>query len=233
MSHTHTIILSLILACTCTSHNYGAQTTLRTVQRVYTKHGDSFYRGAIWGADTVYLLGKLYPNKIPAKATTTSFAALNYVGLLYLGYQYSHLKHALITAGQAIQGNRTITCLAALAQAFCSGVFIIDALAMAAAATYMLQNNIKAANQIYAKMMPLADATLAITIGLDCYHMLQSNAFARLAGASDLLLKGLGYFSMAKCRHNPNSLTQATCWWGMATLYGIKSLWFGTPRVRV
>lgn len=227
------IILSLFLACTYTSHNYGAQATLHSAQRMYTKHGDSLYHGAIWGADTVYLLGKLYPDKISTKTTTTSFAALNYVGLLYLGYQYSHLKHALITAGQAIQGNQNLTCIAALAQAFCSGVFLIDALAMAVAATYMLMGDTKAANRIYAKMMPLADATLAITIGLDCYHMLQSNAFARLAGASDLLLKGLGYFSMAKCRHNPNSLTQATCWWGMATLYGIKSLWFGTPRVRV
>jgi hypothetical protein len=233
MTLTQKIILYLLLACTYPSHNYSAQATLRSAQRIYTTHGDTLYHGAIWGADTVYLLGKLYPNKIPTKATTTSFAALNYVGLLYLGYQYTHLKHALSTAWQATQSNQKITCLAALAQAFCSGVFLIDALAMAAAATYMLRGNTKTANRIYAKMMPLADATLAITIGLDCYHMAQSNTFARLAGASDLLLKGLGYVSMAKCRHNPNSLTQATCWWGMATLYGIKSLWFGTPQVHV
>lgn len=221
------VFLILLCISSSISPQYDARTLFDSAQKTYVKHGNTLHRGAIWGIDTVYLLGKLYDNKVPKSLTTGAFTALNYVGLLYLGSQYNHLQQQTQLASWAFGHNKNIACLAALAESFCAAVFLVDAIAMAWAATCTARGEHKSATTIYRTMLPFADITLGLTIGLDIYRLAQNDTYARATGASDLALRGLGYWSMATCRRNPNTLTQAKCWWGMATLYGIRSIMLG------
>ena len=216
----------LILLCTysSTSSSHDVHTLFQATQKIYSKHGNTLYRGAIWGIDTIYLLGKLFPNKVPQHLTTSSFTALNYAGLLYLGSQYDHMRQQARNVSLALERNKEIACLTALAESLCAAFSIVDALANAFAATQTIRGKTKTATSIYKTMIPFADMTLIITILLDVFRLSQNNANARAIGISGLALRGLGYWSMAICRHNPNSLKQACCYWSMATLYGIQSI---------
>lgn len=224
MAHTPKIILYLLLICSCTTHNYGAQSTLRAAQSIYTKHGQTISNGAIWTVDTIYLLGKLFPHRISERTTTSAFATLNYVGIFALGTLCQKMKENLQTTWRERKNDKTKSC-AALAQSYCLSVALANSITTATAATYTARGNTKSALKIYKVMRPFTDTVLVITLILDIYRLMRPTA--RALGASNLALKGLGYVCMAICQHNPNSLLEASCIWSMATLYNAKSLILG------
>lgn len=224
----HKILFLLLLACACTSHNHGAQAAFATVKSTLTTHGQTISNGAIWVVDTVYLLGKLFPNKISNSVTSSALATLNYISLCALGFYLAQIKEYANVALKASPKDDKLTRCVAGTQSFCTSVTAIDTIASALAATYAARGKTKSASNIYATMRPWAETAFILTILIDIYHLTQKDTPKRLNGSSDLALKGLGYMSIALCRRNPDSLTQASCWWSMATLYGIKSWWF-TP----
>ncbi len=224
MSYTRTIILYLIFTCGYTTKNYGLQSMLRTTQTIYTKHGQTISNGAIWTVDTIYLLGKLFPQRISERTTTNAFATLNYIGLFALGTLYQKMKESFQTTWRERENDRIKSC-AALAQSYCISVALTNTITTAIAATYTARGNTKSALNMYRFMRPFTDGMLAITIILDIYRLTRPTA--RALGASNLALKGLGYACMAICQHNPNSLLEASCIWSMATLYNAKSLLIG------
>lgn len=225
MSYKRAIILYLTFICCYTAKNYGLQTVLRTTQTIYTKHGQALSNGAIWTVDTIYLLGKLFPQRISERTTTNAFATLNYIGLFALGTLYQKTKESLQTTWGERKNDKIRSC-AALAQSYCLSVAFTNTITAVVAATYTARGNTKSALRMYQLMRPFTDAMLAITIILDVYRLTRPTA--RALGASNLALKGLGYTCMAICQHSPNSLLEASCIWSMATLYNVKNLLVGT-----
>lgn len=227
-TRTKKVLFLFLLVCAFTPNAYGARAALTRVQHTLTTHGQTISNGAIWAVDTVYLLGKLFPNRISKSVTTSAFATLNYIGLCALGFYFAQMEQHARTAFEPSQKDHKLTRCVAGAQSFCMGIAALDTIMNALAATYAVRGQTKTATKIYAQMLPWAETAFVLTILIDIYHMTQKQTRERLEGASDLTLKGLGYASMALSRRHPNSLTQACCWWSMATLYGIKN-WIFLP----
>ncbi|MBF0360347.1 MAG: hypothetical protein HQK49_05010 [Oligoflexia bacterium] len=147
----------------------------------FVAHSDLISQLAIWTIDSIFLIAKLFPNKIPSYVGNASFMALNYVGIISIPFLIKSMKKnfqdTIFSYYRKKKERQTLVAFASLLSGITTAVSIVDILAMSTAATIITFGNNQTKDiptKMFSILIPIGSVMIATLIILEIYRILMN-----------------------------------------------------------
>ncbi|MBF0363462.1 MAG: hypothetical protein HQK49_20740 [Oligoflexia bacterium] len=147
----------------------------------FVAHSDLISQLSIWVIDSIFLFGKLFPNKVPKHTGDGAFMILNYIGIVSIPFQIrsmiKNIQDTLFSYNRKKSERILVVILASSLSGICTLIGIIDIMVMSLAATLITFGGSKFSYlppKIFAILIPINSVVIFFLILLEIYRVLMN-----------------------------------------------------------